>query len=201
MVSTKKRCSSRYALTALCVCAMLTALYVVLNRFVSIPISSGIKIGFSMVAPIMAGALYGPISGALVYGLGDLIGALLFPQGTFLLGFTICAVAMGFLWGLFLCPESFIQSRLLKGRENSSFFRILTVLIPAVVNCLVFGLLLNTLWVSQLYGSKTYLGWFLYRLPQYAVMIPVNCVLGFSLQPLAKLLKKAGFEKTACKKL
>ena len=66
MVSTKKRCSSRYALTALCVCAMLTALYVVLNRFVSIPISSGIKIGFSMVAPIMAGALYGPISGALV---------------------------------------------------------------------------------------------------------------------------------------
>ena len=189
MVSTKKRCSSRYALTALCVCAMLTALYVVLNRFVSIPISSGIKIGFSMVAPIMAGALYGPISGALVYGLGDLIGALLFPQGP-------CH-----LWGLFLCPESFIQSRLLKGRENSSFFRILTVLIPAVVNCLVFGLLLNTLWVSQLYGSKTYLGWFLYRLPQYAVMIPVNCVLGFSLQPLAKLLKKAGFEKTACKKM
>ena len=46
MVSTKKRYSSRYALTALCVCAMLTALYVVLNRFVSIPISSGIKIGF-----------------------------------------------------------------------------------------------------------------------------------------------------------
>lgn len=201
MVSTKKRYSSRYALTALCVCAMLTALYVVLNRFLSIPITEGLKLGFSVVAPMMAGALYGPLSGALVYGLGDLISALLFPQGTFHPGFTICAVAMGFLWGLFLCPESFIQRRLLKDRASSPFFRILIVVIPAVVNALVFSLLLNTLWISQLYGSKTYIGWFLKRLTQEAVMIPVNCVLGFSLQPLAKLLKKAGFGKTACKKL
>lgn len=193
MVSTKKRCKSRYAVTALCVCAMLTALYVVINRFLSISFS-GIKIGFSVVAPIMAGTLYGPLSGALVYGLGDLIGALLVPQGTFHPGFTICAAAMGFLWGLFLCPESFIQRRLLKDRK-SFYFQILTVLIPAIVNSLVFGLLLNSLWVSQLYGSKTYLGWLLYRLPQYAVMIPVDCVLGFAFQPLAKPLKKAGFGK------
>ena len=50
--------------------------------------------------------------------------------------------------------------------------------VPAVlINGIVLGLLVNTAWVSILYGSKTYWGWFMYRLPEYALMVPVKIII------------------------
>ena len=37
--------------------------------------------------------------------------------------------------------------------------------------------MVNTLWVSMLYGSKTYIGWFIYRLTEYVILIPVSLVI------------------------
>ena len=60
--------------------AVLVALEIVLNRFCSIN-TFGWKIGFSFVPVVAAAVVYGPVVGAIVGGLGDLIGALLFPIG------------------------------------------------------------------------------------------------------------------------
>lgn len=168
--------SSAKKLRWLCICAMMIALEIVLNRFCSIN-TAGIKIGFSFVPPMLTAMLYGPGSAALVYGLSDFLGALLFPIGQYHPGFTVCAAGMGLLLGLFL-------------HKDHITFR--HVLLPVLVNCLILGLFINTLWVSQLYGSKTYWGWFLYRLPEYAVLIPVQILCTPILKQLIHALRKAG---------
>ena len=156
-------------------CAMMTALSVVLNRLCSIH-TAGWTIGFAFVPVALIAMVYGPAAGAVVGALADLIGALLFPFGPYHPGFTVIGALMGAVYGWFLYEK------------EARFFP--HILLPSVVNNLVLGLGVNTVWVSQLYGSKTYWGWFTYRLPQYAILVPVNLILLPILVQLAKQVKK-----------
>ena len=188
----------RMTLFKLASCAMLIALFVVLDNLGTVLVGNGIQIGFGAAPPMLAGMLFGPFGGAAVYGIGDLVSALLLPKGTFHPGFTLSSALMGFIWGFFLHPHPFKKFRnwaLDFDTPISRFLTAMCILIPTLVNCLVIGLFVNTLWVSQLYGSRTYLGWFLYRLSQYAVMIPVNILLTSALLPVATLLRKQFFKK------
>jgi len=182
--------------TWLCTCAMLIALEIVLNRFLSIN-TMGWKIGFAFIPPMLAAMLYGPGTSALVWALADLLGALLFPIGPYHPGFTICNAIMGFNLGVMLHPDPL---HLQIGGGNLTFsvglhwekIKLYNILIPVLVNCLAVGLVINTYWVSTLYGSKTYWGWFLYRLPEYLVMVPVQVILAPVLLQLTRILKKTG---------
>ena len=165
--------------------AMLIALEVVLNRFCSVN-TSFLKVGFGFVPVVMAAYLYGPFTAAAVYGLADLIGANLFPIGPYHPGFTVCAAAMGMVYGLFLHRRS--------AKGASVFF---FAAIPAVINNLIFGLLINTWWVSMLYDSKSYLGYIMIRLPEYAVMIPLNIVLIPFILGIGKELERYAAPKEA----
>lgn len=154
--------------------ALLIALEVVLNRFCSIN-TAGLKIGFSFVPIIVAASLFGPLHAAAVYAVSDFIGAILFPIGVYHPGFTLCAALMGVVYGIFLYkPDGSGRRCAVKWTRIRVFPN---VTLAALINNLVFGLVVNTYWVSMLYGSKTYLGWFVYRLPEYAVLIPVNIIL------------------------
>lgn len=156
--------------------ALLVALEIVLNRFCSIN-TMGLKIGFSFVPIVVAATLFGPAHAAIVYALADFLGAILFPIGPYHFGFTACAALMGLVWGLFL-----------HSKEGKVDF--LNILAPAMINNLVIGLLVNTIWVAMLYGSKTYIGWFFYRLAEYAVLVPLNLVLVPVILRLCRELKK-----------
>lgn len=156
--------------------ALLAALEIVLNRFCSIN-TMGLKIGFSFVPIVVAASLFGPVHAAAVYALADFLGAILFPIGQYHPGFTICAALMGFVWGIFLHNGS--------GRAG-----FLNILAPSLINNLVIGLLVNTAWVAMLYGSKTYAGWFLYRLSEYAVLVPLNLVIAPALLRMCRDLRK-----------
>lgn len=158
--------------------AMLIALEVVLNRFCSIN-TQFLKIGFGFVPAVMAAYLYGPLPAGIVWGLADFIGANVFPVGAYHPGFTLCNFAMGVIYGIFL-----------HGRKAEGSKILIYATIPAVINSIVFGLLLNTWWVSMLYGSRTYIGWFVYRLPQYAILIPVNILLIPAILRLGKELER-----------
>ncbi|MGN1346104.1 MAG: folate family ECF transporter S component [Eubacteriales bacterium] len=176
--------------------ALLTALQIVLSRFLSIN-TSGLKIGFAFVPVVVAAILFGPISAAIVNALADFLGAILFPIGPYHPGFTICAALAGILYGLFLYKSDSEATDLFSKpwirRKTIRFFP--NVLVPVLVNSLILGLLVNTIWVAMLYGSKTYAGWFLYRLPEYALMVPVRLVLIPVLLRLCVQLKKV-FIKT-----
>ena len=188
---------ARERILHLAVCAMLIALYVVLNRFVSIT-TPGFKIGFSVICPMIAGMLFGPAEGALVYGMGDLVSAVVFPFGVYHPGFTLTAILMGFLWGLCTHPAPFKNLiRSYAGDDKKARIKaMLWILVPSAVNCLILGLFVNTIWVAQLYGSKTYWGWFVYRLAEYAIMVPVNVLLAAVILPVTVLLRKQGFGRS-----
>ena len=81
--------------------ALLLALTIVLSRFLSFN-TSLLSIGFSFVPMILAAIWLGPKYAAIICGLADLIGALLFPFGTYFPGFTVSAGLSGLIYGIFL---------------------------------------------------------------------------------------------------
>ena len=167
---------NRERLKFICFAAILIAIEIVLNRFVSIN-TAGLKIGFSFVPIVIAAVLFGPVRAGIIYCIADMIGAILFPIGPYFPGFSICAFLMGMTYGAFLYKK-----------EKVGFFR--NILPPVIINNVILGLLVNTLWVSILYGSKTYWGWFVYRLPEYAVLIPVSAILIPAIFKLTEVLRK-----------
>lgn len=193
-ITRSSREKTRYALKLLSACALMTALSVVLDGFLAIPVGGGIKFTFGFLPPAIIGMLYGPLPSALVFGLADLIAVFTgLSFGPFHPGFTFCNILMGLCFGLLLHPDPlpFFKKKLLPSHPQLRLA--IGVILPSLFNNLVCGLLLNTWWVSMLYGSKTYFGWFIYRLPQYAVMIPVYIILLFTLSRLAPTLRKMGF--------
>lgn len=187
----EKKSRAQISIRVLTVLAMLLAMTVILDRLPGLSIkTAGWKIGFSFVPPMLAAMLYGPLEAALVYGLSDLIGALLFPFGPYHPGFTAVAALMGFVMGVFLNKKPFAFARCGFEWKKLRFFP--NHIIPVLVNALLLGLVVNTLWVSQLYGSKTYWGWFVYRLVEYAILVPVQLILIPALIKLCETLKKAG---------
>ena len=169
--------------------ALLIALYFVLDRIslFTIPISF-LKIGFAFIPVIVAAMLYGPLGGAVVGGLGDLIGALIMPFGAYHPGFTVCGALIGAVFGWFL----YMDSKTFKGNEKPRMWP--NVVAPVVFSVLV-GLFLNTLWISQLYSSKTYWGYFVPRCAQEGVLGALKLVLTpYVLAPLARRIKKLGYK-------
>ena len=138
--------------------AVLTAMEVVLSRFLSIN-AWNLKIGFNFVPIVLAAMLMGPVQAGLVAALGDFAGALLFPIGAYFPGFTATAFITGVVFGLFLY-------------KRQSYIRTLAAVL---INQLILGLLVNSLWISILYGSP-YFPLLYTRLIQCAILIPVQFI-------------------------
>ena len=149
--------------------AMLIALEIVLSRFLSIS-AWNTKIGFAFVPVALAAMLYGPLEAGVVAALADLLGAVLFPVGPYFPGFTLTALLSGLVYGLCL-------------HASQRFWR---VLLAVALHQLVLSLLLNTLWISLLYGSP-YGPLLVSRLPQCALVGAAELVL---LPLLARLLPR-----------
>ena len=159
--------------------ALLVAIEVILNRFLSIN-TTEFKIGFSFLPIALCGMLFGPVWAAVAGGLSDIVGATLFPLGTFHPGFTIVAALMGVVFGLFLRKKE--GRRFVAGMACST-----------VINCLVLGLCVNTFWISQLYSSNTYWGFFMMRLTtQYIFLVPVYAICLMQLPRLVRAIDRAG---------
>ena len=114
---------------------VLVAMEVVLNRFLSIN-AWNIKIGFSFVPVAIGAMLYGPLGGGAVGALGDFLGAILFPIGAYFPGFTLTSFLMGAVLGTFL-------------HQNQTLPRTAAAV---GINQFILGLLLNSFWISLLYG-------------------------------------------------
>ncbi len=147
---------SRFNTKTLVTMALLTALEIVLSRFLSIQ-TQLTKIGFAFVPVVLAAVLLGPLEAGIVAALGDFLGAMLFPTGPFFPGFTLTAFLMGAVYGLCLY-------------KRADFWRIL---LAVAVHQLLLSLLLNSLWISILYGSP-YGPLLVTRLPQCALLAAVQ---------------------------
>lgn len=121
----------------LAVLAVLIAMNIILARFLSIQ-AWNVRIGFTFVTIAAAAALYGPFEAAVVAGVGDFLGAILFPSGAYFPGFTLTAVLTGLVYGCFF-------------RKKMNLPRVFLA-----VGIVQFGLgmILNTFWISIVYGSS-----------------------------------------------
>lgn len=149
---------------------LLLAMDIVLNRFLSIKTES-LSIGFSFVPMVIAAMLYGPVPAAVVHGLADLLGAILFPTGPYFPGFTLSAALSGLIFGFLL------------HNQERSFWRTL-----AAVGLSQYGvsLFLTTFWIHILYGSP-YWPLVVSRLVQ---IIPVSVVQVVVIPLLGQLVKR-----------
>ncbi len=150
-------------------CAVLVAAAIVLSRFLSIN-TWNLKIGFTFIPVFLAGYLYGPVKGALVGGIADLLGAILVPIGAYFPGFTLTCALQGVTYGVFL-------------RKKQTPSRILMAV--GIVQ-LVLGLIVNTFWISIISGSP-FKALLVTRLVQCLIMIPVEFVV---IGAMARLLAK-----------
>lgn len=164
---------SKFNTRTLSLAALLTALEIVLSRFLSIS-AWNTKIGFAFVPVVLAALLLGPLWAGAVAALADFLGAILFPVGAFFPGFTFTAFLMGLCYGLFL-------------HRKQNLPRILGAV---AVHQLVLSLLLNTFWISVLYGSP-FGPLLLSRLPQCALLAAVQLALIPALVRLLPQLKRS----------
>lgn len=167
----EQRKSVKKAPIVLAYLGLLVAMQVVLGNLLQITfVEKQFHLGFLPIA--LAGALFGPIGGMVVGGLGDLIGAHVFPAGPYFIGFTATNIVVGFVYGLVLY------------RQRPVWWRAGLALVLVSI-CY---LMLNSYWLSMLYTSKTYWVWVGVRAPSYVAEIPVyGMILYFTLRALSKV--------------
>jgi len=121
----------------LVVIAWLIGLNIVFSRVLSIN-AYNFKISLTFTTIYIVGKLYGTKWSMLVAGLGDLIGALLFPIGAYNPLFTITAIISGFIFGTFCY-------------EQNSFIKTVVAVLISQLGC---SLLLNTWFISIVYKTS-----------------------------------------------
>ncbi|MDR0841032.1 MAG: folate family ECF transporter S component [Christensenellaceae bacterium] len=172
-----KKPNVRFTTRKLVLCALLTALGVVLGGLLNIPAmplgAYTLKIGMGMLPVLLAAVLYGPLYGGIVGGLTDLLQALIFPKGAYMPWFTVIGILFGILPGLFFS----------KGQEPKPGRLLLAVGTGQVVCSVV----LNTLLLMWIYGSPYQIVYA--RIVNQAVMIPLYTLI---LYYLIGLLRKSG---------
>ena len=157
------------------VTAMLIACQVVLGNLLQVPML-GKQYNFGFVPIALAGALMGPIPAAIVGGLGDLIGAHLFPAGAYFPGFTLTNVLVGLVCGFILHGQ------------KPSWWRCIAAVALSLAGL---NLFLNSLWLHMLayVPDRGYFAWVTVRAPNYLVEVPVNTVLCYLLLQAMKRVK------------
>ena len=169
-----KRKSKNNLFTLTCL-ALLTAMQIILARYLVINLSDSLRFSLSFIPVVIAARRFGITGAMAVYGVGDFLGAIIFPStGAYFPGFTVTAVVSGLIYGLFLA-------------KKGGAVRIVSSVIASQVIC---TLLMNSYWLSVLMGSE-FSAIFLSRIPQALVMSALQIV--FMLCFLEKICKAIKF--------
>ena len=160
----------------LCQIAVLIALAFVLERLVPIVNLPDLRITLSFIPMMICGMLFGPVWGAVAFGISDIIGWPIMGQPPIPLILT-ARIVNGFLFGLLLHRES------LKLWPHA--------IITALSVQIICGMGLTTLGLSQLRGVP-YQALLWLRLPQFGILIALQIIVFPVLLKLRDALRKAG---------
>ena len=159
----KGRISTRMLVTL----ALLSAIEVVLARFIIPMPSATMRFSIEAVPIIIAGLLFGPLPGAMVGLVGDAVGCLFSAYG-YNPVFSVPPMLIG------LCA-GFLR-RLLY--EKVTYFRVLMTFLPAVI---LGSVLWQSYWLAFFYGTRTFTAFLGARSIQFAVTSLVNAAVVFGL--------------------
>lgn len=157
------------------IAALMVALSVILT-FLSIPVSNIVIIRFGYIPLGVASYLLGPFYGAIVGAVSDVIGYFIKPMGPFFPGFIISAVLTAINYGIFFYKRKVTFTK---------------ILIAEIIHTFAIALLLNSLWLSILYG-KGYIPLISARLIKELTTLPINIGL---LYVVLNITQKIGIRK------
>lgn len=164
--------------------SVFVALALIFN-IIDIPLGIGdIKISLTYIPVMLSGIYLGPIAGAIVGMLGDLLGMLIKPQGPWIPLITLGSIMMGLLPGL-----------VFKIPKVNAYIKI------AISLVLVFGICtctLNSLGIYLAYfkTKKAFAVFMAGRMGMQSIIFVINSVLIFSLYyPLQKFIFDKAFPK------
>ncbi|RVU54394.1 folate family ECF transporter S component [Anaerosphaera multitolerans] len=160
--------------------AFFAALSIILTRFLSIMVTENIRIGFGPIPIMLTGLFYGPIVGGIVGFVADIVGVLINPMGSAIHpGFTFSSILTGALPGI-------VYMLFLRKKGKDGNFK-LAVVISVLLVAIIINLLLNTLWLSGLYGNP-YMIVLIPRLPKIIIQGIVEIVvMMFLYKPLVRI--------------
>ena len=158
--------------------AALIAMQIILARFLSIQVSDILRISFESVPVILAGMWLGPLSGAIVALVADILGTIIHGYGVWFPPIALGPILVGVISGL--STKYVFRSDLSSTRE--SWKVIVTVLVAGIVNSFLIGTVTTTMYsiiVMCNTNAFSVLLWsnFLGRLASKPVTILVNAVL------------------------
>lgn len=148
---------------------ILLALLLVLSRFLSIK-TPLLVISFSFIPIIMSAILLGTKYSTVIAALGDFIGAILFPFGTYFPGFTLSAALSGLIYGLILYRKP--------GAVVSDKKFILKLILATGLSRIVISIFLSSLWLHLMYG-KAYIAVLASRVVAQLIMWPIEVIVIF----------------------
>ena len=158
--------------------AALIAMQIILARFLSIQASDILRISFESVPIVLAGMWLGPLSGAIVALIADILGTVLSGYGIWFPPIALGPILVGVISGL--STKYVFRSDLSSTRD--SWKVILTVVVAGIVNSFLVGTVTTTMYSIIVMGNTnafTVLLWtnFLGRLTTKPVTILVNAIL------------------------
>ncbi|MDD6489555.1 MAG: folate family ECF transporter S component [Clostridia bacterium] len=181
---TKSKINIKTSTQTLATFAILIAAQFVIAQILTFQVWN-IKIGLSFIPVVIAARLYGAVGGALVAGIGDIIGVIFNPVGPWFPPITISAMLVGAVFGLFL-------------KKSDKFWRIL---VSVLISEFVFSLFITPLWITMLYkgeGTDFFAFYFSTVVSRILVqIIPMTVVKLLVITPMLKAMDKIKFIKTA----
>lgn len=147
---------------------MFVAMEIILSRFISLMPSTVSKVSLSFIAFASAGYLFGTKFSMTTALVADLLGATLFPQGTYFIGFSLSAIFTGYMFGQ------------LKKYNKPYEIVIILITISTITG------LMNTLWLTIMFKSA-YMPLLLGRIPGILTNLALRIVIVI---PLVNRLKR-----------
>ncbi len=140
---------------------ILIALNIVLERFLAYSVWN-MTVSFGFIAVAFAAAMLGLPYAIAVGGLGDLIGALLFPFGPYFFGFTLTNIFVAAILAIFIYKKA----------------TLLKITVSVIINKVLFTLILNTVWISLLYpdGLSEFFVVLVPRIPQAVILSIIEII-------------------------
>lgn len=153
---------------------LLLSVLIVLSRFISIK-TQILVISLSFIPIMISAILLGPKYSFLIAGLGDLIGALLFPFGEYFVGFTITAALSGLIYGLFLHNKN--ENNFFTGKKL-----IIRLIISSVLVLIFINIFIKSYMIHLLYG-KAFIAILSTRALAELIMIPIQILVIYFINP------------------
>ncbi len=140
--------------------AMLGAISIIIGTYFTFMIGNSLKIGFTYLPNEFLFYMFGPAVGAFFGAAMDILTYILKPTGPFFFGFTLSAILKGLIYGFILYKKP---------------LSLLKIFIANVISLIFVTLLLDTYWLTILYG-KAFLIFLSERVIKIA-LLPVETIL------------------------